>query len=77
MPLKYLVHQPLAVQITGWFHGLFFVLFCFALLEVKLRYRWTLIQSGLAFMAAFIPFGTFYLDHKLKQIQFPAELSEG
>ncbi|MBT9545141.1 MAG: DUF3817 domain-containing protein [Candidatus Sericytochromatia bacterium] len=73
MPLKYLAHQPLAVQIGGWFHGLFFVLFCFALLRAKLSYKWSFFQSGLAFSAAWIPFGTFVLDRKLKQIETPGD----
>jgi len=72
MPLKYWAGFPLAVQITGSFHGAFFILFCLALLHVKLRYKWSLLQSGLAFVSAFIPFGTFVLDRKLKQIEFPA-----
>jgi integral membrane protein len=71
MPLKYMAHQPLAVQIGGWFHGLFFILFCLALLQAKLKYKWSLLQSGLAFAAAWIPFGTFVLDRKLKQIEHP------
>lgn len=73
MPLKYLAHQPLAVHLGGSIHGLFFIFFCVALLQAKLRYQWNLTQSGLAFLSAFLPFGTFVLDHKLKQIEFPAE----
>ena len=71
MPLKYLAGQPLAVKITGSFHGLFFILFCFALLEAKIRLRWTLFQAAKAFISGFIPFGTFVLDHHLKQIKWP------
>lgn len=66
MPLKYLAHQPLAVQITGSLHGLFFLLFCASLLQVWLRYKLTLWQAGLAFLSSLLPFGTFVLDRKLK-----------
>lgn len=68
MPLKYLAHQPLAVNIGGWIHGLFFILFCLALLQVKLRCQWNLFQVGLAFASAWLPFGTFILDQKLKKL---------
>ncbi|PKL77304.1 MAG: hypothetical protein CVV27_05915 [Candidatus Melainabacteria bacterium HGW-Melainabacteria-1] len=73
MPLKYFAHQPLAVQIGGWFHGLFFVLFTAFLILATRKYGWSLFQFGLAFASAFIPFGTFVLDRKLKQIEFPAD----
>ncbi|PIQ28542.1 hypothetical protein COW36_12790 [bacterium (Candidatus Blackallbacteria) CG17_big_fil_post_rev_8_21_14_2_50_48_46] len=73
MPLKYLAHMPLAVQITGSVHGLLFILFSISLFQAKLRYQWSLMQTGLAFSAAFIPFGTFVLDRKLKQIEFPLD----
>ena len=73
MPLKYLAHQPLAVQIGGMAHGILFVLFTITLIQATRRYGWSLMQFCLAMAAAFIPFGTFFLDRKLKQIEFPAE----
>lgn len=73
MPLKYLAHQPLAVQIGGWIHGVFFILFNIVLLQATLKYRWSLFQYAIGFASAWIPFGTFFLDRKLKQIEFPAD----
>jgi integral membrane protein len=35
MPLKYLLHQPMAVKICGWIHGILFVAFLFLAWEVK------------------------------------------
>ncbi|WP_396212918.1 DUF3817 domain-containing protein, partial [Exiguobacterium sp.] len=31
------------------------------------KYDWSIIKAGIAFIASFIPFGTFILDRKLKQ----------
>ncbi|MEC9073494.1 MAG: DUF3817 domain-containing protein, partial [Myxococcota bacterium] len=36
MPLKYLAGQPMAVKITGWIHGLLFMLFCLILLQTMI-----------------------------------------
>lgn len=73
MPLKYLAHMPIFVQIGGSLHGLFFVLFTLFLIQATLRYRWSPLQFAIAFGSSFVPFGTFLLDRKLKQIEHPAE----
>lgn len=72
MPLKYFAHQPLAVQVGGWVHGVLFIAYNIVLLLAVRKYRWSLFQYALGFAAAWIPFGTFYLDHKLKQVEHPA-----
>lgn len=73
MPLKYIWHQPLGVKIIGPIHGVLFILFCVALWQAMHQYKWSLFQAGIAFVAALVPFGTFVLDRKLRQIAFPAE----
>ena len=66
MPLKYLAGMPLPVKVTGWAHGVLFVLFCFALLQVFLVRRWSFLKGALAFAASLVPFGTFVLDRRLR-----------
>ena len=66
MPLKYLAGWPYAVKYVGWAHGLLFVLYCFALLQVWVVQRWSFWKAAWAFLLSFIPFGTFYLDKTLK-----------
>lgn len=66
MPLKYLAGFPPAVKIVGWIHGLLFVLYLFAVAEVTLRHRWSAARALIALVAAFIPFGTFWLDRQLR-----------
>lgn len=73
MPLKYLAGQPMLVKLTGSIHGFLFILFCLALLQVMLRCRWSLKSSCLAFVASLIPFGTFVLERKLKQMLLAEE----
>ena len=66
MPLKYIFHQPIAVKIFGWIHGILFVSFLFLAWEVKTDRNKSLKWFATAFLAAIIPTGTFFLDKKLK-----------
>lgn len=67
MPLKYLAQQPGPVKYVGWAHGVLFVLFCVALLQVWYVRRWTFLQVAGAFAASLLPFGTFVLDKRVKR----------
>lgn len=64
MPLKYYYDQPNAVKIVGMTHGILFVLYTINLLIVHLKLRWGYGKTFGAFVAAFIPFGTFYADKR-------------
>ena len=65
MPLKYLYDQPMAVKATGWLHGMLFISFvAFAWLyktQTRKQFSWFLI----AFIAAWLPLGTFYFHKKI------------
>lgn len=67
MPLKYVFHQPMAVKIFGWAHGILFVAFLFLAWEVKTDRNKSLKWYATAFLAAIIPTGTFFFDKKLKE----------
>ncbi|WP_246942582.1 DUF3817 domain-containing protein [Bacillus pinisoli] len=71
MPLKYMADFPLAVTITGGIHGLFFVLFLFALAHVFFAYRQSFWFGVGAVIASLVPFGTFILDKRLQTIDEP------
>ena len=62
MPMKYILHMPLAVKYTGWLHGLLFVLYIGALLHAALQYKWSLGRVALGFIASVAPFGPFVFD---------------
>lgn len=66
MPLKYIWQMPLAVKYTGWAHGVLFVLYMVLLLLVWIELKWKFTKVLWAFIASFIPFGTFILDKQLK-----------
>ena len=64
MPLKYYMDKPDSVKIVGMAHGVLFVLYTINLLIVHLKFKWSLGRTTGAFIASFIPFGTFYADKK-------------
>jgi integral membrane protein len=65
MPLKYIAHKPEAVKIVGMVHGILFVAYVIILLVIAYRLKWEMKKISLAFLAAFIPFGTFWADYSL------------
>ncbi|MCF8429210.1 MAG: DUF3817 domain-containing protein [Bacteroidia bacterium] len=67
MPLKYIFHIPEPVKYFGWLHGVLFVLYGILLLQVFIVLKWSFIKTFVAFIVSFVPFGTFWLDKKLKK----------
>ncbi len=67
MPLKYLADLPKAVTVVGWAHGVLFLWYIYALAIVHFTLQWSILKSGLAFLASLVPFGTFILDKQLKK----------
>lgn len=67
MPLKYLAGLPLAVRVAGSAHGALFVAYVAFIVFFVAKKRWNGQLAIEAFVAGFLPFGTFWLDRKLKQ----------
>jgi len=72
MPLKYLAGQPEAVRLVGSAHGGLFVIYIVVALIVARRFSWPWSRFAMAFVAAFLPFGPFWFDARLRR-----ELSQG
>ena len=68
MPLKYIAGIAIATKIVGMLHGLLFIWFIIALFAASNEHKWGLKFNLFAFIASLIPFGTFYLDKKLKPL---------
>ncbi|WP_234734421.1 DUF3817 domain-containing protein [Tellurirhabdus bombi] len=67
MPLKYFAGIPQVVKVVGWAHGVLFVAYILTLVSVTIERRWSFGRVVVAFIASLIPFGTFWLDAKLKR----------
>ena len=75
MPMKYMLDIPEPVKYVGWAHGVLFVLYVLTLAHVFFAERWSFLKGVLAFALSFVPFGTFWLDKKLKEEE-EAKLAE-
>lgn len=68
MPLKYHWHMPLAVRVVGMAHGLLFLAYLFSAYNMASKFDWSFRKQAKAYIAAFLPFGTFVFNAKyLKQ----------
>lgn len=65
MSLKYKLGIPQPNYVIGMIHGLLFVSYVILLIKVAVEYKWTFKKTALAFIAAWIPFGTFIANKKL------------
>ncbi|MCU0392547.1 MAG: DUF3817 domain-containing protein [Thermoflexibacter sp.] len=65
MPLKYAFAMPQYNKVSGMVHGLLFVLYVFAVVQVKVEQSWSMKKMWLALLAAIVPFGTFWADKNL------------
>lgn len=65
MPLKYAFDMPGPNKVFGMVHGLLFVLYVLAVVQMKIERDWTIKKTFLALIASVIPFGTFWADIKL------------
>jgi len=74
MPLKYYLGFPMAVKITGWIHGVLFILYIAAVFLAMKAMQWSWFSVLLALGASLVPVGTFVLDKSLKRRQL--ELDE-
>lgn len=69
MPLKYGFDLPEVVSVVGAIHGGLFTLYCVAIVYATFAVKWPLRFAAGAIVSAFIPFGNFVLDHRLKNWQ--------
>jgi integral membrane protein len=66
VPLKYAFHDPSLVKVMGPVHGSMFLLFLFSTLSTGVEQGWKFKETTWkVLLACMIPFGTFYIDHKI------------
>jgi integral membrane protein len=66
VPIKYMGHDPTLVRAIGPVHGLLFLLYVLNTLHVGIAYGWRFQQTTWkVLLACVVPFGTFYIDHRI------------
>lgn len=74
MPLKYFAEWKLGNKIMGYLHGVLFIVYILQVVLIGITERWPIKTIFWALVASVVPFGTFYLDHKvLKPMQEEAQ----
>jgi len=66
MPLKYWANMPEAVSVAGMAHGVLFVLYLLAIAQAFFVRQLTFVNAALGVAAAFVPFGPFLLERRLR-----------
>lgn len=69
MPLKYWFNMPQAVTIIGTIHGYIFLVYMVAIVYAMIAVKWPFRFTIGAVLSAFIPFGNFVLDSRLKGLE--------
>ena len=69
MPLKYWFDMPAAVTIIGTLHGYIFLAYLIAIVYAMIAIKWPFRFTVGAVLSAFIPFGNFILDSRLKSLE--------
>ena len=69
MPLKYWFDTPAAVTIIGTIHGYIFLAYLIAIVYAMIAIKWPFRFTVGAVLSAFIPFGNFILDSRLKSLE--------
>jgi integral membrane protein len=67
MPLKYFFAMPQMVTVVGWIHGALFIAYLVAVVVAAGALRYSLFRVGVAFAAALVPVGTFWLDREWRK----------
>jgi len=63
-PIKYILENDFYVQLLGMPHGILFLIYLFMAFVLHAKLKWNTSTFSLILLAAIIPFGTFYIDHK-------------
>lgn len=69
MPLKYWFDMPAAVTVIGTIHGYIFLAYLIAIVYAMIAIKWPFRFTVGAVLSAFIPFGNFVLDSRLKNLE--------
>ncbi|WP_345974879.1 DUF3817 domain-containing protein [Sulfurimonas sp. HSL3-7] len=69
MPLKYMMGIAAATKIVGMAHGLLFIVFLIILMQAAQKHHFSLKDSAIFFIASLLPFGTFFTDKRLKELE--------
>jgi integral membrane protein len=75
VPLQYAADQPTMVSIVGPVHGILFIVYLLAVIDLARRCRWTPVHTLVVMLAGTIPFMTFIVEHQVtREVRATASL---
>jgi integral membrane protein len=77
VPLKYGSDNPSFVKMMGPLHGSLFLLFVFNTFSVSIQQKWKASITIKVLISCLIPFGTFYVDHKILKPAYQEAIHNG
>lgn len=69
MPMKYMMGIAIATKIVGMIHGILFIIFLVLLMQAAQIHKFKMKDFIIFFIASLIPFGTFFTDKRLKELE--------
>ncbi len=75
MPMKYMLGIAVATKIVGMIHGILFIAFLIILMQAAQKYNFSSKDSAIFFIASLIPFGTFFTDKRLGELEEKIKVS--
>jgi integral membrane protein len=75
MPLKYLAHDDTVISVHGPIHGLLYMLYVGATVDLGMRAGWPLRRTVGVLLAGTVPFLSFVVERRVAR-QVHAELAE-
>ena len=67
MPLQYWAHTKAVVAVVGPVHGILYIVYLFAALDVARRFRFTILQLLAMVGAGLLPFLAFIIERRVTQ----------
>lgn len=64
MPLKYQMDMPGPNKFIGMLHGILFIVYIVATIQMKWQHKWSYFKTFLSLTASILPFGTFIFIKK-------------
>jgi integral membrane protein len=80
MPLQFLAHQKLGVEIVGTVHGYLYLVYLVAAADLARRAHWRIGRILAVVAAGFVPFLAFVVEHRVyrqMQDEYAAALAAG
>jgi integral membrane protein len=60
-----MLNIPEPNMVIGMAHGILFLLYILAVIDLKIRMEWTIGLAFKSLLASIVPFGTFYMENKV------------